>query len=89
MVEEHKPIDILRINEEAQRRQIERVNRIKQSRDNKLVQDNLEILGKTFQNPDANSMYPIVKAVKSYATLQEIMDVGRKIFGDYKEPPIL
>jgi methylmalonyl-CoA mutase N-terminal domain/subunit len=34
-------------------------------------------------------MYPIINAVRAYATLGEIMDVGRKVFGDYKEPPIL
>jgi methylmalonyl-CoA mutase N-terminal domain/subunit len=34
-------------------------------------------------------MYPMVKAVRAYATLGEIMDVGREVFGDYKEPPIL
>jgi methylmalonyl-CoA mutase N-terminal domain/subunit len=31
----------------------------------------------------------MLKAVKSYATLGEIVDVGRKVFGDWKEPSIL
>jgi len=49
----------------------------------------LDELRKTFEDEKANSMYPIIKAVRAYATLGEIMDVGRKVFGDYKEPPIL
>ena len=44
---------------------------------------------KTFEDESANCMYPIIEAVKIYATLGEIMDVGRRVFGDYKEPPIL
>ena len=88
-VEEKKPIDTLKINEEAQRRQVERITMIRQSRDKLQVQDALDGLRKAFEDEKANSMYPMVKAVKAYATLGEIMDVGRKVFGDYKEPPIL
>ena len=88
-VEEKKPIDTLKINEEAQRRQVERIAMIRETRDNAKVQEALEELRKTFEVEKANSMYPIIKAVRAYATLGEIMDVGRKVFGDYKEPPIL
>jgi methylmalonyl-CoA mutase N-terminal domain/subunit len=31
----------------------------------------------------------MLKAVKSYATLGEIVDVGREVFGEWKEPSIL
>ena len=88
-VEEKMPIETLKINQEAQRRQVDRINRIRQTRDNRKVQQALEKLRKTFEDEGANSMYPIITAVKAYATLGEIMDVGRKVFGDYKEPPIL
>ncbi len=88
-MEEHMPIETLKINEEAQRRQVERVNRIRQTRNNEEVKNSLEELGKAFEDEKANSMYPMVKAVRAYATLGEIMDVGRRVFGDYKEPPIL
>ena len=33
-------------------------------------------------------MYDTIKAVQSYATLQEIVDVGRDVFGEWKEPQI-
>jgi methylmalonyl-CoA mutase N-terminal domain/subunit len=88
-VEEHNPIDVLKINEEAQKRQVERINRIRQTRDNRKVQESLEVLRKTLEDQRQNSMYPMIKAVRAYATLGEIMDVGRRVFGDYKEPPIL
>ena len=88
-IEEKKPIDTLKINEEAQRRQVARINMVRETRDNKKVEQALDELRKTFKDERANSMYPMVKAVKAYATLGEIMDVGRKVFGDYKEPPIL
>ena len=88
-VDEKQPIDTLKINEEAQKRQIERITRVRDTRDNAQVQEALEELRKTFEDEKANCMYPIIKAVRAYATLGEIMDVGRKVFGDYKEPPIL
>ncbi|HEX4920839.1 MAG TPA: methylmalonyl-CoA mutase family protein, partial [Candidatus Bathyarchaeia archaeon] len=88
-IEEKQPIDTLKINEEAQRRQVERIARVRQTRDEAKVRMTLESLKKTFEDENANCMYPIIEAVKAYATLGEIMDVGRRVFGDYKEPPIL
>jgi len=88
-VEEKMPIDTLKINQEAQRRQVDRINKVRQTRDTVKVKQTLDELRRTFENEDANSMYIIVKAVRAYATLGEIMDVGRKVFGEYKEPPIL
>lgn len=88
-VEEKMPIETLKINQQAQRRQVDRINMVRQTRDKVKVQQTLDELRKTFENEDTNSMYPIIKAVRAYATLGEIMDVGRKVFGEYKEPPIL
>jgi len=88
-MEEKMPIDTLKINQDAQRRQVDRIHMVRQTRDKDRVQRSLDELRKTFEDSTANSMYPMIKAVRAYATLGEIMDVGRKIFGDYKEPPIL
>ena len=46
----------------------------------------LDKLREAFQDPEANSVKAMLGAVKSYATLQEIMDVGREVFGGWKEP---
>ena len=87
--EEKMPLETLKINREAQRRQVDRINKVRQTRDTGKVKQILDELRKTFEDEDANSMYTIIKAVRAYATLGEIMDVGRKVFGEYKEPPIL
>ncbi len=86
---EKMPIDTLKINQEAQRRQVDRIKRVRETRKKTQVQRSLEELRKAFEDEKANSMYPMIKAVRAYSTLGEIMDVGRKVFGDYKEPPIL
>src|SRR5712692_9248372 len=88
-MEEKMPIDTLKINQDAQKRQVDRIRMVRETRDKDRVQRSLDELRKTFEDSTANSMYPMIKAVRAYATLGEIMDVGRKIFGDYKEPPIL
>jgi len=49
----------------------------------------LNELRKSFEKENSNCIYPMLKAVKSYATLGEIIDVGRQVFGDWKEPSIL
>jgi methylmalonyl-CoA mutase N-terminal domain/subunit len=83
------PIETLKIDESSRRRQIERLKEVKQIRDNVAVQRALRDLRKSFQTPDSNCVYPMLRAVKSYATLGEIVDVGREVFGDWKEPSIL
>jgi methylmalonyl-CoA mutase N-terminal domain/subunit len=86
---EPMPIATLKIDESARRKQVERLRQLKLSRDVNAVQRSLDVLRKSFETPDSNCIYPMLKAVKSYATLGEIVDVGRGIFGDWKEPSIL
>ncbi len=87
-VNEEKPIDYLKVNQALRRKAMTKLRSLRRSRDEVRVRRNLEVLRKAFEDPDANSMYPILEAVKSYATLQEIMDVGRQVFGGWKEPII-
>ena len=84
-----KPINILRIDEEVERRQIERLRKLKSERDQEKVREALENLRKTWEKEDENSFPAILRAVKAYATLGEIMDVGREVFGTWKEPVII
>jgi methylmalonyl-CoA mutase N-terminal domain/subunit len=88
-MEEVSPIETLKIDEAARKRQIERLQQVRRTRDNAAVQHSLDELRKTFQRADSNCIYPMLKAVKSYATLGEIVDVGRQVFGEWKEPSIL
>ncbi len=89
IVNERSPIKTLRIDEDTRLRQIERLREIKKTRDAGAVKEALEELRKSFKVPNSNCIYPMVKAVKSYATLGEIVEVGRQVFGDWKEPSIL
>jgi methylmalonyl-CoA mutase N-terminal domain/subunit len=87
VMEEEIPVEILEIDEELERLQIEKTNRIKNERDNGKVRENLERLEQACAGNE-NVMEPIVEAVKAYATLQEVCDVFRKVFGEYRDPGI-
>jgi methylmalonyl-CoA mutase N-terminal domain/subunit len=88
-VKKEAPISTLKINFKAQRRQIERLAKVKESRDEQKVKSLLEKLRKSYEKDDANSIYPLMDAVAAYATLGEIVQVGREVFGTFKEPQIL
>jgi methylmalonyl-CoA mutase N-terminal domain/subunit len=87
ITEEELPVETLQIVAELEKKQIEWTNQIKNSRDNKKVRDLLEELGEAAQRDD-NLMYPIIDAVKEYATEQEICDVFRDVFGVYRDPSV-
>lgn len=83
--EDKAPIEILRIDEELEQQQIKRVHDVKRTRDNRKV---AEALGDVRQacKSGANVMPHVIEAVKAYATEQEICDVYREIFGEYRDP---
>lgn len=81
------PVEVIEMDEELERLQIEKTNRIKNERDNKQVKECLEKVGEICTG-DQNTMESLVEAVKSYATLQEVCDVFREVFGEYRDPGI-
>jgi len=80
-------IPVLKIDPEVERKQIERLNKTRKERDNKKVQEALDNLRKASEGTD-NVMSHVVDAVKAYATVGEICDVWRDIFGEWEEPKI-
>ncbi len=84
---EEIPVEVLEIDEELERLQIEKTNRIKNERDNRKVKECLEKVGEACAG-DQNTMEPLLQAVNAYATLQEICDVFRRVFGEYRDPGI-
>jgi methylmalonyl-CoA mutase N-terminal domain/subunit len=84
-VEEEKPIEYLKIDEEVERRQVSRLQEVKRNRNTARVQACLADLKKASQGRE-NLMPYILAAVKEYATLQEICDVFREVFGTYRDP---
>jgi methylmalonyl-CoA mutase N-terminal domain/subunit len=84
-VSEEKPLrDILKIDPEVERYQREKLARIKEQRDSGQVKRNLEALRGAAEG-DRNIVPPILDAVRSYATVGEISDVLRDVFGEYRE----
>lgn len=76
--------NILKIRPEVERFQKEKLQRVKRERDNKLVKEKLAHLKEIAKGKD-NLVPPILDAVKVYATVGEISDTLREVFGEYKE----
>jgi methylmalonyl-CoA mutase N-terminal domain/subunit len=83
--EKENPAEILRIDEQVEQEQIASLKGVKRARDNHRVIQSLNDL-RTASKTDKNLMPYILEAVKEYATEQEICDVWRDIFGEYRDP---
>jgi len=86
--EEKTPIKILRIDPEIEKTLVKRLNEVKRQRNNTKVKEALDNLRKAAEKEDVNLMPFIIQAVKEYATLGEICDTLRQVFGEYKPPSI-
>ena len=82
-VEEESPKDLLRVDPVVRLSQIEGLKRLKSERDNGRVTGILGELRKAAEGND-NLMPIILDAVKAYATLGEICDALREVFGEYQ-----
>lgn len=74
--------------EEAEARQIAHLKEVKAKRDNKEVSQLLKELKAAAQKEEENLIPYFLKCVKAYATLQEMCDVLREVFGEYKPATI-
>jgi methylmalonyl-CoA mutase N-terminal domain/subunit len=63
------------------------VTALKATRDNDAVHKALQGLKETARGT-GNLMYPILEASRAYATLGEMCDALREVWGEYEEPPI-
>lgn len=84
-VTDHPPIPIWRMKPEIEERQLRRLREVKQSRNNQKVKECLEEIRKASLSGE-NLMPYIINAVREYATIQEICDVWREVFGRYTDP---
>ncbi len=82
---EEKPIAYLKIDPEVEKRQLNRLQEVRRTRNNAQVKVCLDDLRRAAQGSE-NLMPYILAAVKEYATLQEICDVFREVFGVYRDP---
>jgi len=87
-VEEEKVTGLLKVNPAVQIAQIENLKKLKSERDGSKVEKLLAALKKGAQGDD-NLMPLILESVKAYATLGEICDVLKEVFGEYGQPSAL
>jgi methylmalonyl-CoA mutase, N-terminal domain len=85
LTEEKRPIELLAIDESVARHQRQKLAQLKARRDNARVQATLEAL-ESAAATDQNLMPFILECVRAYATLGEMCDVLRRVFGTYEEP---
>ncbi len=86
---EEVEIPILKMDVEGYARQVERLNRVRRERDAAHVESTLNALHTAARREDVNLMYPLLDCVNAYCTLQEMMDVLRQEWGEYREPLIV
>lgn len=85
MDEELTNVDILQIDESVRDHQLERLNRVRASRDNGAVANALEKLKRSATTGE-NTMPAIIESVAAYATVEEICVALRDVYGIYQEP---
>jgi methylmalonyl-CoA mutase N-terminal domain/subunit len=83
-VEEPPPTNLLRVNPEVEKLQTKKIEKIKRERDHNQVHKLLKDLKKAAEGTD-NLLPPTLEAVKAYATLGEIANTLREVFGEYRE----
>ncbi len=87
-IKEGEPKDLLKIDMKVQDEQIKFLNKIRSERNNEEVNAKLAELKKAAEG-DANLMPYIIDAVKVYASIGEICNTMRDVFGEYKESVVI
>jgi methylmalonyl-CoA mutase N-terminal domain/subunit len=81
--ESAQPCGAFRIDPAIEQQQIERLKKVKSERNNRTVKETLEHVREAAKG-DGNLVPPTLEAVRAYATLGEICDVLREVFGEYQ-----
>jgi methylmalonyl-CoA mutase N-terminal domain/subunit len=87
VIDEPVTIDILKVDPEVEKRQIERLTQTRKSRNSGEVKKALDAL-ESAAHKDQNLIPPIIEATRQYASIGEICDVLREVFGEYKAPVV-
>jgi methylmalonyl-CoA mutase N-terminal domain/subunit len=88
IVETEQPPSVLEVNAEIENKQIQRITTLKRERDSSQVVRTLEQV-KAVAKTNDNIMPALIDAARAYATVGEISDALREVFGEYREPNIL
>jgi len=82
-IESKIPFGAFRIDPAIEQKQIERLNQVKKERNAKAVREALEFVREVAKG-DENLVPPVLEAVRAYATVGEICNVLRDVFGEYQ-----
>jgi methylmalonyl-CoA mutase N-terminal domain/subunit len=86
--QDEPPMEILYIDESAAEKQLAKLEALKKRRDNDRVQRSLDDLRKAATSRD-NLMPRILNSVRAYATIGEMCDALRQVWGEYEETPVI
>jgi len=75
---------VLKVDPALESRQVEKLKRLRERRDADAVRSSLEKLSRVAQS-DGNIVPPVLEAVEAYATVGEISDVFRQLWGEYHD----
>lgn len=81
----HEAIPLLEVDDSAARRQLERLKKVRATRNGTLAREALGDLKKAASD-GVNVMPHLLRAVKAYATLGEIIETFKEVYGEYREP---
>jgi methylmalonyl-CoA mutase N-terminal domain/subunit len=88
VAENEEPIEILYIDDSAAERQLARLDELRKTRNGAAVRRTLDAL-KAGARTTANTMPLLLDAVRAYATVGEMCDALREVWGEYEETPII
>jgi methylmalonyl-CoA mutase N-terminal domain/subunit len=86
--DDEKPIEILYIDESTAETQVARLEALRRSRDSDRVRRSLDALQQAARGRD-NTMPPLLECVRAYATVGEMCDALRQVWGEYEEVPVI
>ena len=87
-LEEEQPIELLRIDPALERKQIERVQAVREQRDSAAAEAAMARLKEDAEHDDRNLMEPIMAASRAYVTMGEMCDALRGVWGTWRETPV-
>jgi methylmalonyl-CoA mutase, N-terminal domain len=86
--DDEPPTPILYIDETTAERQLARLETLRRTRDNDRVRRSLDALRENARSR-GNTMYPLLECVRAYATVGEMCDALRDVWGEYEEVPLI
>jgi methylmalonyl-CoA mutase N-terminal domain/subunit len=85
---EESDVETHTVSQEVSEAQVERLKELKERRDKEQVEKCLQAIKEAAESGE-NTMYPTIEAVRAYATVQEICDAMKEVYGAYRETPVI